>query len=80
MKDTKSPYSGSANIALQQLRFSHNLSQLELGKKLGYTRQYIARVESGASEGKRTFWEDIQTFFNIPDNLMWKIYKGDPLS
>ena len=76
----KSKYYGPPNIALQQLRGSRNLSQMELGEKLGYTRQYIARIECGISEGKKAFWLDVQTFFNIPDNLMWKIYKGEALS
>ena len=80
MKDTKSPYSGPPNTILQQLRLSHGLSQSDLGKKLGYTRQYIARIECGMSEGKKSFWLDIQTFFNIPDTDMWSIYKGDMLN
>ena len=36
-------------INIKKLRFDNNLSQEQLGKKLGLTKQQISRIESGKS-------------------------------
>lgn len=71
---TKSKY--IPNNSLQNLRKSKNLSAQEFGRRLGYSRIYISRVECGMSEGKRAFWEDVQTYFNLSDEDMWKVVTG----
>lgn len=67
------------NLALVNLRKEKNMSQEHLARSIGFTRQYVARVESGESEGKRAFWLAIQRVFDVPDDKMWKLYKGESL-
>ena len=67
------------NVGLIQLRKHKNMSQDRLSQLTGFTRQYISRVENGESEGKREFWLAVQQVFNIPDDQMWKLYKGEPI-
>lgn len=67
------------NVTLVNLRKMKNMSQEHLSRNIGFSRQYIARVESGESEGKKDFWLAIQRVFDVPDNKMWKLYKGEPI-
>lgn len=67
------------NVALFNLRKQRDMSSTRLGNAVGFTRQYVARVESGKSDGKKEFWLGVQKVFDIPDEDMWKIYKGEPL-
>ena len=70
-------YPGKFNQAFYKLRATRGWSQEELGARLGYTRQYIAQVENGASAGKCEFWLAVQDMFGIPDSKMWSLVKGD---
>ena len=66
----------NADLNLHKLRTSYNLSSAKLGKKLGYSKEYIWKIERGECIGTVYFWETVQTFFNIPDADMWTLQRG----
>ena len=67
---------GHFNHKFYQLRKDQNLTQTELGKKLGYDNHTIMRVENGWSGGKLDFWVAVQKFYGIPDSEMWSLMLG----
>ena len=69
---------GQFNQAFYRLRASRDWSQEQMALRLNCTRQYIAQVENGVSEGKWEFWNKVQDMFHIPDSDMWALINGEP--
>lgn len=58
---------------LKMLRVSHDLTQDELGERIGYNRHYISTVELGKRRGSPEFWQALQKEFNLSDADMWRM-------
>lgn len=62
---------------LKILRVQHNLTQEQIAQKLNCLRATYTSIESGNRNGKLTFWENLQSAFNIPDEKMWELMRND---
>ncbi|MRG70130.1 helix-turn-helix domain-containing protein, partial [Lactobacillus reuteri] len=51
---------------IAELRRENNLSQAELAKKTGLTRQAISLYEIGKREPKLTTWVKLADYFDVP--------------
>lgn len=56
-----------ARNGLYMFRHGKRLSQSEIAEKIGCNRETYASIERGARNGSMTFWNKLQTAFNIPD-------------
>lgn len=55
---------------LKVLRVKEDLTQDEMAKKLGVSRQTYQAIESGERRGSDIFWNNVQTTFEIPESEM----------
>lgn len=62
---------------LKLFRVKKNLSQDEFADAIGCTRATYSSIESGKRDGRLTFWNDVQTAFNVPDSEMWALLKNE---
>ena len=62
---------------LKLKRISLNISQGEMAKRLGLTKQAYYKFEKGTTFGKMETWENIQTILGFSDDEMWEIIKGE---
>lgn len=60
---------------LKDFRLLKRMSQEEIAKAIGYSRQMYQQVENGSREGTQEFWNALQEHFNIADADMWKLMK-----
>ena len=60
---------------LKDFRLLKRMSQEEIAKEIGYSRQMYGQVENGEREGTQDFWNALQKRFNIPDADMWQLMK-----
>ncbi len=58
---------------LKIFRVRLHLTQAEIAEKIGCTRATYTAIECGKRDGRKTFWRDLQTAFNIPDADMWAL-------
>lgn len=63
--------------ALKLLRVKNKLSQERMADKIGCTRATYSAIENGKRSGRQTFWTDLQTAFNIPDEELWGYMKNE---
>ena len=58
-----------ARKRLKVFRVEHGLSQCDFAEKIGYSRGYYRRVESGECTGSLRFWQSIADVFgySLPD-------------
>lgn len=63
----------SANRSLKVFRARRGLTQDQMAKRMGWSRQYYAKTENGRGSGSITFWNKFQQAFNIPDEEMWPL-------
>lgn len=52
---------------LYMLRHDLRLSQQAMANKIGCNRETYASIERGARNGSMTFWNKLQTAFNVSD-------------
>ena len=64
---------GCQHKNLITLRKNHRLSQKKLAKILGFSYEYISRIERGKSDGSLEFWNAICTYFNFTKEQIWDI-------
>ena len=62
---------------LKVFRIKRHLSQEEISEKIGCSRATYCAIEYGVREGRKTFWNDLQKAFNLPDSEMWQLMKND---
>ena len=60
---------------LKEIRQEKNLSQTDIAKALGVTRQAISLYEKGDREPKLETWEKLADFFNVPVDYLLGISK-----
>lgn len=60
---------------LKELRHEKNLSQTDIAKALGVTRQAISLYEKGDREPKLETWQKLADFFNVPVDYLLGISK-----
>jgi transcriptional regulator with XRE-family HTH domain len=63
------------NRSLKVFRARRGLTQEQIAKRMGWSRQYYAKTENGRSTGSILFWVKLQDAFNIPDEEMWPLVK-----
>lgn len=52
---------------LYMFRHSRKLSQAAMAEKIGCSRATYSSIESGARDGRMTFWNKLKVAFNISD-------------
>ena len=60
---------------LKEIRQEKNLSQTDIAKALGVTRQAISLYEKGDREPKLETWQKLADFFNVPVDYLLGISK-----
>ena len=60
---------------LKEIRQGKNLSQADIAKALGVTRQAISLYEKGDRELKLETWKKLADFFNVPIDYLLGISK-----
>ena len=60
---------------LKEIRQEKNLSQTDIAKALGVTRQAISLYEKGEREPKLETWQKLADFFNVPVDYLLGISK-----
>ena len=60
---------------LKEIRQEKNLSQTDIAKALGVTRQAISLYEKGDREPKIETWQKLADFFNVPVDYLLGISK-----
>ena len=60
---------------IKEIRQEKNLSQTDIAKALGVTRQAISLYEKGDREPKLEMWEKLADFFNVPVDYLLGISK-----
>ncbi len=60
---------------LKEIRQEKNLSQADIAKALGVTRQAISLYEKGDRELKLETWQKLADFFNVPVDYLLGISK-----
>jgi transcriptional regulator with XRE-family HTH domain len=60
-----------ARIALKKARLSLNLSQDDLGEKLGISNRTVSDYETGkVKQGKPEIWDKLETIFGVPQKVL----------
>lgn len=62
---------------LKMFRVRNELSQEQIAEKIGCTRSTFSSIEIGKREGRRAFWNSLQSAFNIPDEEMFGLMKNE---
>lgn len=62
---------------LKIFRVGKHLTQEQIAKILGVTRNCYASIESGKRNTKQAFWDNLQLKFNVPDAEMWQLTVND---
>lgn len=68
---------------LKVFRVRMHLSQAEMAAKIGnenpekYSRQVYSLVESGKTNGKQEFWDDLMRAFDLDAYQVWQLMKYD---
>lgn len=62
---------------LYMFRCVRRLSQREIAAKIGCSRATYSAIECGTRNGTMTFWNKLQTAFDIPDAEIWGLMKLD---
>ena len=62
---------------LYMFRHGMRLSQAEMASRIGCNRQTYAAIEIGKRDGRMSFWNKLQTTFNIPDADMGGLMRID---
>ena len=66
---------GRTNLKI--FRVKNKLSQEKMAAKIGCTRATYSAIEKGKRDGRRAFWLDFQTAFDVPDGELWGLMKRD---
>ncbi|MBM7622997.1 helix-turn-helix domain-containing protein [Sporohalobacter salinus] len=61
-----------ANDRIRNLREKENLTRKELAKLIGYSEDYIYKIETGKREVSKAFLDTISRAFNIPRSYFFK--------
>ena len=64
---------GETNKSLKMLRLKNGLSQEEMARKLGMSRQNYGLIETGKAPGNIRFWSKVQQEFNLSGADMWEL-------
>jgi transcriptional regulator with XRE-family HTH domain len=64
---------------LKNLRKLHNLTQIELSQKLGFSERYIAKIESGVKPSMEAF-KKLADFFDVPIEYLVSDNEKAPLA
>lgn len=58
-------------------RHSKRLSQEEIAKKIGCSRATYSSIETGARDGRMSFWNGLQQAFGLSDAEKGELMKVD---
>lgn len=58
-------------VNLKVFRLKNNLSQGQMAKRLGVSRQTYIAIENGQRDGSLAFWRNFKLTFHIPAVEMW---------
>ncbi|PWF24317.1 XRE family transcriptional regulator [Lactobacillus johnsonii] len=61
---------------LKEIRQEKNLSQTDIAKALGVTRQAISLYEKGDREPKLETWQKLADFFHVPTEYLMGLTNG----
>ena len=64
-------------INLKIFRIKNKLTQQEISDTLGCSLATYSAIERGDRNGRPTFWNSLQTAFNIPSAEMWELMAED---
>lgn len=64
---------GETNKSLKMLRLKNGLSQEEMARKLGMSRQNYGLIETGKAPGNIRFWSNLQKTFGLSGAEMWSV-------
>lgn len=64
---------GETNKSLKMLRLKNGLSQEEMARKLGMSRQNYGLIETGKAPGNIRFWSKLQKTFGLSGAEMWSV-------
>ena len=61
------------NKELIILRIKHNLTQVDMSKICGISISTYNLIENGKRRGSKKVWQNIQAYFNLDGEQMWKL-------
>lgn len=61
------------NKELIKLRVDHDLTQTDLANICGVSVSTIALIELGKRRGSKKVWQNIQAYFKLDGEQMWKL-------
>lgn len=61
------------NKELIILRIKHGLTQIEMAKICGVSVGTYNMIENGKRRGSKAVWQQIQEYFNLDGEQMWKL-------
>lgn len=71
---------GGANKSLKIIRVKNGLTQEEMARKLGMSRQNYGLIETGKAPGNIRFWSKLQKTFNLSGEEMWSVISDKDLT
>lgn len=60
---------------LQELRLGAGLTQDQIARKTGTTKEYYSCIERGERVGTLPYWIRLQKFFKLKDAELWALAK-----
>ena len=67
-------------LNLKGFRAKKNLDQQRMADALGVSRTTYSAIETGRSRGAESFWNRLQTTFNVSDAEMWELTKNEEVT
>lgn len=58
---------------LKSFRARQNMTQEQIAKEIGCSRNQYALIEQGNKNGSQEFWSNLQKRFDIADSDMWNL-------
>lgn len=65
---------------LKAFRVKKNLDQQKMADVLGVSRATLSAIEKGKRRGSESFWNRLQTTFNVSDTEMWELTKNEEVT
>lgn len=62
---------------LYMFRCENKLTKGGMAKRTGVSRTTYTNIESGKRLGTKSFWDNLQREFNIPDEKMYSLIKTE---
>lgn len=62
---------------LKAFRIMKDLTQEEMGKKLGCSGQHYGYIEQGTRQGTWKFWQTLKVEFNLSASEIWALITNE---